>query len=88
MLYYPMRMEADEYRRMRIETGLTQAELAKLLGVTVITVQARENGRFRITDEAAIALRAVLSAALRSPSSDPAPTPPPTTSRPGPKRRG
>jgi DNA-binding XRE family transcriptional regulator len=84
MCLYRTTMDQDEYRRMRIEAGLTQVELARRLGVTPITIQARENGRFKITDEAAIALRAVLRG---SASSAAEPTPPPTTNRRGSKRQ-
>lgn len=54
-----MRMEPDEYREARIAAGLTQAELAELLGVTKHCIQDRENGRNRITREAELALKTI-----------------------------
>jgi transcriptional regulator with XRE-family HTH domain len=49
-------MTGDEYREVRRDLGLTQAELAKQLGVAPNTVSRRELGRRPITTEAALAL--------------------------------
>ncbi len=52
-------MTAAEYRAARLRAGLSQAQLARLLGVTVQTVKNREHGRSAVTEEAVVALRAV-----------------------------
>jgi len=52
-------MTSDQYRNQREKLGLTQAELASLLGLPRTAVTKRENGEQRITEEAAIALRAL-----------------------------
>jgi transcriptional regulator with XRE-family HTH domain len=55
-------MTPAEYKQERQRRGLTQAALAALLGVPQETISRRENGKQRITDEAALALRSILSA--------------------------
>jgi DNA-binding XRE family transcriptional regulator len=52
-------MTADEYKAHREKLGLTQAGLAARLEVTRKTINARENGATRITEEAAIAVAAL-----------------------------
>jgi DNA-binding XRE family transcriptional regulator len=52
-------MNPDQYRKLRIKLGLTQAGLAARLGVTRKTINARETGATRITEEAALAIRAL-----------------------------
>lgn len=49
-------MSPDEYKKERKQRGLTQAALAALLGVPQETISRRENGKQRITEEAARAL--------------------------------
>lgn len=52
-------MSPAEYKQLREKLGLTQAGLAARLGVTRKTVNARETGATRITEEAALAIRAL-----------------------------
>ena len=52
-------MSPAQYKAKREQLGLTQAGLASLLGVTRETVNRRESGEQRITEEAALALRAI-----------------------------
>lgn len=52
-------MSPADYREHREKLGLTQAELAELLGLPRTAVVKREAGAQRITEEAAIALRAL-----------------------------
>lgn len=52
-------MSPAEYKELREKLGLTQAGLAARLGVTRKTVNARETGATRITEEAALAIRAL-----------------------------
>jgi len=52
-------MTAPEYKTLREKLGLTQAGLASRLGVTRKTVNARETGAVRITEEAALAIRSL-----------------------------
>jgi DNA-binding XRE family transcriptional regulator len=56
-------MSPGEYKENRLKLGLSQAALAKRLGVSRETVSNRERdtGRSRINEEAAIAIRALLS---------------------------
>lgn len=54
-------MSPDEYRRIRKNAGLTQMQLAPLLGVVPLTVCRRERGRYPITKEAGFALRYVVT---------------------------
>jgi DNA-binding XRE family transcriptional regulator len=54
-------MTGPQYRSMRIKLGLTQAGLAARLGVTRETITRRETGAATITEEAAIALRALVA---------------------------
>jgi len=49
----------DQYRKHREQLGLTQAGLAALLGIPREAIVRREAGAQRITEEAAIALRAL-----------------------------
>ena len=51
-------MTAKQYRALRIARG-TQAEVAKLLGIDVMTISRRERGELPINKEAEMALRAV-----------------------------
>lgn len=53
------RMTGQTYKQERRKRGLTQVELAALLGVRQSTVSDRERGRREIAREAAIALRAI-----------------------------
>lgn len=48
-------MTAGEYAKLRELLGLTQGELAELLGVTRKTINSRENGA-KITREAMLAI--------------------------------
>lgn len=59
-------MTSTEYKALREKLGLTQAELAALLGVTRKTINARENGA-KITEEAALALRMLAQSRKTSP---------------------
>lgn len=52
-------MTPAEYRTHREQLGLTQAGLAALLGLPREAIVRREAGTQRITEEAAIALRAL-----------------------------
>jgi len=52
-------MDATEYRKLRDKLGLTQAGLAARLGVTRETITRRETGAATITEEAALAIRAL-----------------------------
>lgn len=54
-------MTAAEYASLRGEAGLTQAELAELLGVHKMSISKRERGVRAIDREAEIALRAVIA---------------------------
>lgn len=54
-------MTGPEYKAIREKLGLTQAGLAARLGVTRKTVNARETEAVRITEEAALAIRALSS---------------------------
>ena len=51
-------MTPDEISTLRKAAGLTQAQLAKKIGVTTETVANKETGRTKITktDQAALAL--------------------------------
>lgn len=49
-------MTAQEYRAVRERLGLTQGELADLLGVRLNTIYRREAGTFPITKEIEMAL--------------------------------
>ena len=53
-------MTPAAYKQERQRRGLTQAALARLLGVTRETVNRRESGRDRITAEAALAIRGLV----------------------------
>lgn len=50
-------MNPSEYKAIRESLKLTQAELAKKLGVTRKTVNSRENGKVVISAEAWLAIR-------------------------------
>jgi DNA-binding XRE family transcriptional regulator len=52
-------MSPDQYRALRLALGLTQGGLAERLGVPREAIVRREAGTQRITEEAAIALRAL-----------------------------
>lgn len=56
----PVVMSTEEIKRIRIEAGLTQVELAKALGVGARTVQGWEGGRCQVPPPAAMALRFVI----------------------------
>lgn len=48
-------MTGSEYKALREKLGLTQVELARVLGVSRMTIYKRENGKV-ITKEAALAI--------------------------------
>lgn len=52
-------MSPEEYKAIREKLALTQGGLAARLGVTRKTINARETGATRITEEAALAIRAL-----------------------------
>lgn len=52
-------MTPQEYKAIREKLALTQGGLAASLGVTRKTINARETGATRITEEAALAIRAL-----------------------------
>lgn len=52
-------MSPEQYRKHREQLGLTQAGLARVLGLPREAIVRREGGTQRITKEAAIALRAL-----------------------------
>ena len=54
-------MTAAEYKALRERLNLTQGGLASRLEVTRKTVNARENGAVRITEEAALAITALFN---------------------------
>lgn len=54
-------MDAKEYKAYRKELGLSQTALARRLEVSRETVNKRESGTNRITEEAALAILALLS---------------------------
>ena len=60
-------MTPAEYRAHREKLGLTQAELAALLGVPRESISRRENGEQRITAEAVLALRAIRPKSKKAP---------------------
>lgn len=51
-------MTPQEYKAIREKLALTQGGLAARLGVTRQLISAREKGTARITEEAALAIRA------------------------------
>jgi DNA-binding XRE family transcriptional regulator len=64
-------MSHEEYKAAREQLGLTQAGLAARLGLPRTAIVKREAGDQRITEEAALALRALSPArARRSGGSD------------------
>tara|TARA_B100000519_G_C14231416_1_gene432563 strand:+ start:1366 stop:1539 length:174 start_codon:yes stop_codon:yes gene_type:complete len=52
-------MTPDQYKQIRRKLSLTQAGLARILGVTRATINRRETGQVAITEEAAIAIKSV-----------------------------
>lgn len=52
-------MSPKEYKTIREKLALTQGGLAARLGVSRKTVNSRETGATRITEEAALAIRAL-----------------------------
>lgn len=54
-------MSPEEYKANRLELGLSQTALAERLEVSRETVNKRESGTNRITEEAALAILALLS---------------------------
>lgn len=52
-------MTTAEYKEIRKKLALTQGGLADRLGVTRKTINARETGATQITQEAALAIRAL-----------------------------
>jgi len=54
-------MEPVEYTTIRKKLGLSQTALAERLEVSRETVNKRESGTNRITEEAALAIRLLLS---------------------------
>lgn len=67
-------MSPADYKALRDKLGLTQAGLAARLGVSRKTVNARETGATRITEESALAIQALTGTALAQ-SSPPAKRP-------------
>ena len=61
-------MTPEEYKATREKLGLTQAGLAARLGLPRTAVTKRESGDQRITEEAAIALRALAKTKRRTSS--------------------
>lgn len=59
-------MTADKYKAARERLGMTQEQLAKRLGVSRATINAREAGRVPVTAESAMAIMS-----LRPPEIDP-----------------
>jgi DNA-binding XRE family transcriptional regulator len=53
-------MQPEKYRELRKTIG-TQAEVAKLLGLSRLTIIRRESGNIAVTPEAAVAIRALSS---------------------------
>lgn len=49
-------MDGKEYRALRMMLGLSQAELADVVGVHVQTVKAREAGRTPVRKEAELSI--------------------------------
>ena len=58
-------MNAKKYKALRAKLGLTQDELASLLGVTRKTVNRREAGDATITTEAELAIRSLVKGKSR-----------------------
>ena len=56
-------MNPSEYKAHREKLGLTQAGLAARLGLSRKTINSRENEAVKITEEMAIALRALVTSA-------------------------
>ena len=61
MLCMSAESKIQEYRRYRKALGLTQAQLAEMLGVGRDTIVARETGRSRLIEEHWLALRGIES---------------------------
>jgi DNA-binding transcriptional regulator YiaG len=57
-------MNAAEYKELRQAAG-SQEKVAEALGINITTLQRREAGTFKITSEAAGAMRHLVSAVLR-----------------------
>ncbi len=53
-------MTAPEYKTLREKLALTQGGLASRLGVTRKTINARETGAVRISEEAVLALESLV----------------------------
>ena len=53
-------MTNEHYKDTRAKLGLTQAELAALLGVSLRTIANRESGLYRITRESQVAIEALM----------------------------
>ena len=53
---FPTSPDATNYRRLRLATGMSAAEMARALGVTRETICRREAGTMRITKEASLAM--------------------------------
>lgn len=54
-------MTPADYKSAREKLGLTQEQLAELVGVSVRTIASRESGQHAVSREAAIAIRALES---------------------------
>ena len=65
------RMTPAKYKTLREKLALTQGGLASRLGVTRKTINARETGAVRISEEAALALES-LAFMEPKPASEPA----------------
>jgi len=61
------KMTPSEYRQIRESLGLTQGQLADLLGVALNTVSRRELGQIAIEREAELALRWVAAKHKKNP---------------------
>ena len=57
-------MTSNQYKATRERLGMTQAQLAAKLGVTVLTVKRRERDGAKIGREAEIAIKALTKQTL------------------------
>jgi transcriptional regulator with XRE-family HTH domain len=74
-------MTPADYKSARERLGLTQEQLAELVGVSVRTIASRESGQHAVSREAAIAVRSLLdyhwkdeANACQEASAEPCPT--------------
>jgi predicted transcriptional regulator len=52
-------MTSEQYKQERVRRGLSVMQLAEKLGVHWVTVYKREAGVHRVSEEAAVAIRAL-----------------------------